>query len=65
MLILIVGGMALLPTSPWIGLGCCAAGYAVHRVAAADEAQFMAFVLMMAGLGLMLESFEGLLTYGP
>lgn len=50
-LFLACAGLALLPEFPWLGIGCFAGAYGLHRVAARDEDAFMGLVLVLAGAG--------------
>lgn len=61
-LFLTVAGLVLLPVYPWGGLICCGLAYVLHRLNSSDEAQFMAVLMMMAGLGVLATIVHGLLV---
>lgn len=45
----------------WSGMACCGLAYLLHTLSSRDEAQFMAVLMMMAGLGVLAAVVHGLL----
>ena len=60
MTLLLVGGLALIPSFSIVGVAMVALAVSLRRAAEGDEDAFMAFLAILAGLGAAVEVGQGL-----